>query len=195
MATDYSTSGASLYIPAVGTALGVIGSVADIKAQGKATVANIKSEGKSLLYRTRIHAQQLEDLTRMASDKMSANGLEALKAEARLKAAGAETGTVTKAELTNTAKVDELHANAVVLRTEDIQRHSTKQQMVADRMSFVNKTDSMISGMPSGLSAGLSTFNASLSGFNSGMNYLNESQQQDFWGIDGTTSNSYSQLF
>ena len=185
MANDYS--GAALYAPAIGTALGGLTSYMDIKAKGQAAIGNIKSAGKSLLYKTKIHGQQLQDLERMASDKMSSNGLEALKAEARLKAASAETGTTANAELINTAKVDELHANAVILRTADIQMHSTKQAMVADRMSFVNQADSIRSGMATGLSAGLSTFSTSLSGFQSGMGYLNESQQQDFWGIDGET--------
>jgi len=189
MANNYS--GSALYAPAIGTALGALSSIADIKAKGKAAVGNIKSAGKSLLYKTKIHGQQLQDLERMASDKMSSNGLEALKAEARLKAASAETGTTAKAELINTAKVDELHANAVILRTADIQMHSTKQAMVADRMSFVNQSDSIRSGMATGLSAGLGTFSASLSGFQSGMGYLNESQQQDFWGIEGDISNTY----
>ena len=172
--------------PALGAALGASAKIHDTKKRGEAVVANIESEGKTLEYKTNIRVQQLEDLTRAAADKMTANGLEALKAEARLKAASAETGSTAKNEVVDTAEVNRLHQDAVILRTFDVQKHSTKQQMLSDRLSFLNSSRSHVQSMQSGFGAGMSTFNASLTGFQSGLGYLNTTQQEGFWGTNTT---------
>ena len=130
------------FMPAITSALGVIATGEDIARKNEVLMENMVNEAENLYRKQGQSAQKLDDMDRVLGDKLSASGLEALKKESRLKAASAETGGVggSNTEAIQTANVNQLHRNASILRTADIQKANEVNQMVADRLNFENTT-------------------------------------------------------
>lgn len=203
--SGFSMSQAMPYVGALSSVIGTLGNVSAMKSQANTNIANINykrdailknidSRSESLEYSQASREQQLEDLNRVVGDRLSASGMEALKAEARLKAASAETGATgtTIGDAVATADVNRLHRDATILRAYDIQRANTLQSLVADRLNFTNEVESMVSGQFPSMT-GMSTtgaiasgLNTGLSGFMSGLSFLSDSQREEFYGINIT---------
>ena len=177
---------AASMVPALTSLIGIAGTAHDIDAKNDALMTNMRNQAKSLAHTQGVNAQQLQDLDRVVGDKMTASGLEALKTEGRLKAASAETGATgtSNAEAIQTATVNQLHNEAAILRTYDIQKSNTQQQMIASRLGFENSMESMMSGQQSAESAFLQSLSSGLSGMNQGIMMLNGSQRENFFGTN-----------
>jgi len=180
--------GGAMLIPALTSMLGVMGNVSAMKARTDAMISNMESSATSLKFSQYAKKQQLEDLNRVVGDKLSASGLEALKAEGRLKAAAAETGSYGTSvnDAIATADVNRLHRDAEILREADIAKANKLSELVSERLSFNNQLDSMVSGQPSTTGAFLSALNTSVGGLQTGLNFLNTSQKEKFFGINTT---------
>lgn len=180
------TNTAAMFIPALTTLLGAGAASADIKAQNRATIANIESAARSLKYSLRAKSQQFEELDRVIGDKLSLSALEQMKAEGRLKAAGAETGVANIEEVITDSYMQENFKVSAILRESDVAKDNIKQSMVADRLGFVSTAESLRSGMRSPLSAGLNVLGAGISGFNTGLSFLSSANQERVLGVDTT---------
>jgi len=184
------------YTSALTTIIGVMGTMADIEAKNEALMLNMANQAESQKYNQSVGEQQLDDLNRVLGDQLSASGLEAMKAESRIKAASAETGAVgtSNSEAIQSAKVNQLHQEAAIMRSYDVQKANKQQELVASRLNFENTLDSMISGQQSTLSAGLQTLNAGLSGNNVGLNLMGSASKEKYFNDDtlfgATNSNS-----
>jgi len=175
-------------IPALTSLVGVAGTMKDIEAKNEALMVNMRNQATNFEAQQGSTMQQLADLDAILGDKLSASGLEAMKTEGRLKAASAETGATgtSNVEAQQTAQVNRLHNEAALLRTYDVQKASTQQSLIAQRLNFEGNLDAMISGQQSPLSAFLQTANAGLSGMNQGINMLNASQREQFFNTNTT---------
>ena len=202
---ESALSSAMPYAGAISSILGTMGSVSSMKSQSRANIDNINAKkdamiktigsmGTSLKYSQAIKAQQLDDLETALSDKLTTTGLEALKAEARLKAASAETGGIggSNNDAIAMADVNRLHQDAAILRAADVAKVNTLNSMVAERLNFKNDLTSLTSGQFNG-TTGVSTFgalaggvNTALAGFTAGLNLMTPSQKEDFYGINTT---------
>ena len=171
-------------IPALTTFLGVGAKKMDIDARNKATLRNIDSQTEVFRHQQNVRAQQLGDLERAASDKMSAEGLERLKMESTLSAAVGETGGTGDADVVAQASVNELHANAATIRTYEVQKSSLMQDMIADELSFANELESMVSEMQTARSVGFEVGATGMQSMFTGLNYLNVSQKQQWYNTD-----------
>ena len=177
---------AGYILPSVGALVGLGSTMADIDAKNDALMTNMGNQAESLRYSQGVQAQQLDDLDRVLGDKLSASGLEAMKAESRLKAASAETGGTggSNQDAINTAQVNRLHRDTVTLRTADVKKAGKQSEMVASRLNFENTLESMISGQQTALSAGLETFGAGLKGLNLGTMMLSSSGREYAYGTN-----------
>ena len=183
-------AGAAMFMPALTGILGAWGAGEDIKAQSKATIKDIKNRGQKLMWSQDNKLQQIKDLDRVFSDKLTASGLEALKAEGRLKAASAETGTRADTGSTGTAiaqaEVNRLHRDAMILRTADVKKANTLQEMVGERMNFEYGLDVMTSGQSSNTGLWLNALNQTGSSMMAGLNFMNDSQKAEFFQTNTT---------
>jgi len=188
MTANSSPFNALSVIPALTSLLGVGAALADQENRNEAIKTNLENQEKTLKHTQNNIEKQLVQIDRVVGDKLSASGLESMKRESRLKAASAETGATgtSNAEAVATASVDELHQNAAIIRTGDVQRESKMNEMVSARLNFESATDAIISGSQSAMSAGLETFNAGMKGVNLGLLYLGQSGREDFFGTNTT---------
>ncbi len=176
------------FAPALMSLIGVAGSISDIRDKNSNIRDNIQNQADSLGYLQGSQKQQLEDLNRVLGDKLSSSGLEALKTEARLKAASAETGAsgASNQSAINTAEVNKLHRDAALLRSYDVSRANQLQEITASRLGFESRAQSIASGTQSAFSAALQTLNAGLTGMNKGIGLLNQSQKENFFNTNTT---------
>ena len=174
------------YTAVLSTLLGVGGTMHDIEMANKALMTNMGNVGESFTYGQNVQSQQLDDLDRVVGDKLSSSGLEALKNESTLKAAGAETGSsgIAVNEAVQTAGVNKLHRDAAILRTADVQKENKMNEMVASRLNFDNTIESMVSGQQDWLSAGLQTGSSALRGINMGMLMMSDASKENFFNDD-----------
>jgi hypothetical protein len=144
------------------------------------------NQSKSHSYNQSVKEQQLTDLNRILGDQLSASGLESMKAEARLKAASAETGATgtSNSEAIQSAKINQLHQESAIMRSYDVQKANKQQEMIAARLNFENVLDSMVSGQQSSTSAGLQTLSAGLRGGNAGLSFMSDASKQNYFNDD-----------
>jgi len=182
----FNWNGVASLLPALTSLLGVSAQAEDIRRRGEATVKTIEGLGDALAFSTSQKGYQLRQLDAALGDKLSQQGLESLKAEARLKAAAAETGATGTAVSENLENVytQENLQNAQIVRDFRNAKDSTKMSMVADLLNFQRQTDSIIYSMQSPLSAGLQTFGAGLQFFKTGLNLLPSNIQDISLGVD-----------
>ena len=173
-------------IPALTTLLGTAATLEDIDRQNEATLRNIESLGEQLRFTQAQRSNQISEVDEVLGDKLSMSGLEALKQEATLKAAASETGATgtSNQEVIQNKFVEQNFRDAAMVREARIQKDNLKMQMIADRLSFDNKVDSLQSTMLTPLSAGLKTLGNSLKYFNTGLNLLPTNTRDVTLGID-----------
>lgn len=175
---------AALFLPALTSLLGASAAVADINAKKEALIRTMEGDARALKYSQFNKQQKLEDLNRIVGDKLSATGLEALKAESRLKAASAETGAsgTTNLDAIATADVNRLHQDAAILREADVAKTNILTELVSERLSFESKNESMLGGLPSTAKSIGTGLSSSLEGFKSGLNFLTDTQKSRLFG-------------
>ena len=188
--TNTSNSGLAFMsiVPALTSLLGVSAKVADIEAKSDAILRNMESTTDSYIYSVATREQQLKDLEEVASDKMTASGLEKLKLEASLKAGAAETGGAggSNQEAVTQATINKLHTDSAIMRSYEVQKGGVMSAMIAERLSFENQLESMASGIMSPTNAMLQTLGSGLQGFNLGLMLLSQSQQEKVYGTNTT---------
>jgi hypothetical protein len=184
--SSISSTAYASFVPALTSLLGLSGTLSDIEQQGDAAVKNIESLATTQRFTQAQKSYQLEQMNEVLGDKLSMSGLEALKREATLKAASAETGSTTQQEVIEQAFIDENFRNSQIVRDSRIEKDSLKMSMIADRLNFSNQMESIQYSMMSPLSAGLKTFGSGLQGFNYGLGMLPSSISNISLGVDTT---------
>ncbi len=178
-----SFSAASL-IPALTTLIGLGGTIRDIERESETALRNIESLATAQKFTQAQKSYQLEQLNDVMRDKLSISGLEALKREATLKAAAAETGSTSQQEVIEQAFIEENFRNSQIVRDYATHKDSLKMSMIADRLNFSNRLEGITYTMLTPLSAGLKTFGSGLQGFNTGLAMLPSSIQNISLGVD-----------
>lgn len=173
-------------VPALTSLIGLSGTINDIERQADAAVRNIESLATSQKFTQAQKSYQLEQMNEVLGDKLSISGLEALKREATLKAASAETGSTSQQEVIEQAFIEENFRNSALVRESRVQKDSLKMSMIADRLNFANKMEGIQYSMLTPLSAGLKTFGSGLQGFNLGLGMLPSSVKNISLGVDTT---------
>jgi hypothetical protein len=183
-------SSAMMFAPALTGLLGAWSAGEDIKARNDALIDNIEAKTESIIWSQNNRLQQIKDIDRVYSDKLSASGLQALKDEGRLKAASAETGTIANVGSTSTAiaqaDVNRLHRNSAILRAADVKKANALQEMVGERMNFEYTLDVMTSGQQSDTGMWLSSLSNMTNSMMTGLNFMNDSQKEQFFMTDTT---------
>lgn len=190
--TAYWSAGSSIFQSIFG-AIGA-GNVAD--ATKEAALANIEINKNNYLRSIVSATEQTQAIERELGHALSARGLEAMKAEAKLRTAGASTGLAGAGieEVANQAKYDELFDAQILISRARKSEANIQRQRLADYMSFVSQGQQTVSSMPTSAGA----FGALAAGFTSGLGVYTDYVKaggKDFIGnsiadlISGTYSN------
>ena len=176
------------YTPILTQMLGIGTQISDIKQRNQLIKQEMQNAALALNYKQYNEAKRLQDLYTVVGDKMSMEGFNAMQNEARLKAASAETGAsgTSNTEAIQQAEVRRLHNTAVVLRDYEVSKTTALKNIVAERLNFNMKLDSIRSSQQSWQGAGLQTLNAGLSGLRGGLGMLPQSQVNKFFNINTT---------
>ena len=112
--------------------------IAKIQSQGKASRENIQANQENYLRNMETRYEQIEAINRELGSVMSRQGLEAMKAEARLRTAGASTGLQGSSitEVSEQSGYDLLFDNQVAISIARNLELSTQRQLVADWLNF-----------------------------------------------------------
>ena len=172
-------------ITAVTSLLSVGATLADMENENQAIKDSMESAVESSLYKQNLQGEQIRDLERITGDKLTASGLEELKAESRLKASAAETGATgtSNTEAVATSSMNKLHRDAVIRREGETQIKNANAALVSTRLNLDNQLTMMSSRTQSPLKGFLATMNSGVSGFNTGLTYMNSSQKEKLFNI------------
>ena len=171
---------------AMTTILGVSAQLADMDSQNKAIQDSIESAIEASKFKQNQQGEQIRDLERITGDKLTASGLEELKAESRLKAGAAETGATLSADVASTTGMNKLHRDSVIRREGEVAVKNSMNAMVSEQLNLDNSLTMMASRTQSPLSGFLSTMNAGISGFNNGLAYMSSADKQQLFNINPT---------
>jgi len=165
---------------AIGSILGTASQVSAIKAQSDATIRQIEAEADSYVFETSIVQQQRREARRELGDVMTDIGLQAVEAEAEVRARnamrGVSGGSVQQASTEVAMKAN--LANADAIRQYENTDITLLRRNLASRVDFENRITSLASGIQSPSSAFMSTLSGSVSGFGSGLQMY---QQYDYF--------------
>jgi len=155
----------------LGSFLGASAQVSAIKSRSKAIISQIEAEGDKYVFETSMVEQQRREARRELGDIMSDTGLQAIEAEAQVRAKNAMRGvagnSVSQAS-TNIAMKANL-ANADSIRKYENTDITLLRRNLANRMDFDNRISSLASGINSPSSAFFSTLSGGVQGLTSGM--------------------------
>ena len=166
--------------------LGVGAQLADMDAENKAIQDSMNSAIDASKFKMNQQTEQIQDLERITGDKLTASGLEELKAESRLKAGAAETGATgtSNTEAVATSGMNKLHRDAVIQREGSIAVKNSMNAMTSERLNLDNQLTAMASRTASPLKGFLATMNAGISGFNNGLSYMSSADKQKLFNIE-----------
>ena len=182
--SSFDWGGAGLQTAAaMTTILGVGAQLQEIENENQAIKDSMESAAESAAYKQNLQGQQIRDLERITGDKLTASGLEELKAESRLKASAAETGGTMNADVATTTSMNKLHRDAVIRREGEVAIKNANAALVSTRLNLDNQLTMMSSRTQSPLSGFINTMNAGVSGFNTGLMYMNSSQKEKLFNI------------
>lgn len=156
---------------ALGSILGASANVSAIKAQSQSIVKQIEAESKSYVWEVSVIEQQRREARRELGDMMSDVGLQAVEAEATVRATNAMrgvSGSSVEQSSTEVAMKANL-ANADLIRQYENTDVNLLRRELARRIEFDNKTSALASGIPSSSSAFLNTLSGAVQGFGSGL--------------------------
>ncbi len=171
---------------AITTVLGVSAQLADMDSQNKAIKDSMESAIEASKFKQNQQGEQIRDLERITGDKLTASGLEELKAESRLKAGAAETGGTMNADVATTTGMNKLHRDAVIRREGSTAVKNSMNAMTSEQLNLDNSLTMMSSRTQSPLSGFLSTMNAGMSGFNNGLAFMGTEEKQALFNINPT---------
>ena len=173
-------------ITAVTSLLSVGATLADMENENQAIKDSMESAVESSLYKQNLQGEQIRDLERITGDKLTASGLEELKAESRLKASAAETGATgtSNTEAVATSGMNKLHRDAVIQRDGEIAVKNAMNAMTSEALNLDNQLTMMASRTASPLKGFLATMNAGVSGFNNGLSYMSSADKQKLFNIE-----------
>jgi len=155
----------------LGSFLGASAQVSAIKARSKAIISQIEAESDKYVFETSIVEQQRREARRELGDIMSDIGLQAVEAEAQVRAKNAMRGVAgNSVSQSSTAIAMKANlANADSIRKYENTDITLLRRNLANRMDFDNKISSLASGIDSPSSAFLNTLSGGVQGFTSGM--------------------------
>lgn len=112
--------------------------IANIKSQGETDIANIRYAKNDYIRRSEISFQQEEAIDREMGSMLSQRGLEAMKAESRLRAGAASTGAsgASMNEYVSNAMFDNILDDQVIIAKERSAKLNTERTRLADYMNF-----------------------------------------------------------
>lgn len=165
---------------ALGSILGTVSQVSAIKSQSKAIISQIEAEADKYVFETSITEQQRLEARRELGDIMSDVGLQAVEAEATVRARNAMRGVAgASVEQSSTEVAMKANlANADAIRKYENTDVTLLRRNLANRIDFENRISSLSSGIASPSSAFLNTLSGAVSGFGSGIQMY---QQYDFF--------------
>ena len=181
-----SAFSAMSFASSITSLLGVGAQLADMDAENKAIQDSMESAIDASKFKMNQQAEQIQDLERITGDKLTASGLEELKAESRLKAGAAETGATgtSNTEAVATSGMNKLHRDAVIQREGSIAVKNSMNAMTSERLNLDNQLTMMASRTASPLKGFLATMNAGISGFNNGLSYMSSADKQKLFNIE-----------
>ena len=173
MAFDWGYNGAQA-LPALTSLLTAGSSIADLEARSDAAMEGMDRAIITSQHQSNILDQQRDEIDRELGDSMSARGLQAMKAEATLKAGAAETGTSggTTDQVIKNVYMNQALDNAVLVSRARNEKTTIERRKLMNNVSLMNKLTEIRGGLATGMSAGLQTASAGLSGFSQGYNML-----------------------
>jgi len=132
------SSVANAYVAGQSAKLQTKSFIAQVQAQGEASRENIEAGKENYLRNAQTRYEQLEAINRELGSVMSRQGLEAMKAEARLRTAGASTGLQGTSidTIANQSGYDLLFDNQVAISRSRNAEVSTQRQLVSDWLNF-----------------------------------------------------------
>ena len=179
-----SAFSAMSFASSITSLLGVGAQLADMDAENKAIQDSMESAIDASKFKMNQQAEQIQDLERITGDKLTASGLEELKAESRLKAGAAETGGTMNADVMTTTGMNKLHRDAVIQREGSIAVKNSMNAMTSEKLNLDNQLTMMASRTASPLKGFLATMNAGISGFNNGLSYMSSADKQQLFNIE-----------
>jgi len=183
--TGFNWTGAAMgSASAVTTMLSIGAQLVDMDSQNKAIKDSMESAIDASKFKQNQQGEQIRDLERITGDKLTASGLEELKAESRLKAGAAETGGTMNADVATTTGMNKLHRDAVIRREGSTAVKNSMNAMTSEQLNLDNSLTMMSSRTQSPLSGFLSTMNAGMSGFNNGLAYMGTEEKQKLFNIN-----------
>lgn len=173
----------------VGAATGIMSSVQkgkavvkDIEARSKARVDSMESVIQSMQLEGNMLVEQLEATDRVLGDKMTARGIQAMKDEARLRAAAAETGTSggTTDAVIQEAYMTQALDNANLISQNRTERANIKNRITSSLFGYNQKIQSMASGLSvSDSNSAISGVLGAMTGYQQYRSYLSDEDKQD----------------
>ncbi len=134
-------------MPALGSLLTSSANIVDLKAKSEAIETNMASAVTSYQHSSDISYEQLDDLDRAVGDKMTNEGMNTMVAEARLRAASAETGGVARDYVTKAGRMQQSLNNAATIRQARNSKIGILRQMSTDKLNLDNQLTSLASSM------------------------------------------------
>jgi hypothetical protein len=156
---------------------------ANIAAKSKAIGESISQEKSNYITRLESSYNQQQAIDRQLGDALSLRGIEAMKASARLRAAGASTGVsgVSIEEVSKQAGYDELFDMQVLTSRARTSKDELAQQRIADFLNFRTSTKNLAGQMSGQMTTVPSILGALTSGLGSGLDtYM---QYQNMFGL------------
>ncbi len=169
---------------AITTVLGVSTMLYDMDRQNEAIKDSMESAIEASKFKQNQQSEQVRDLERITGDKLTASGLEELKAESRLKAGQAETGGTANADVATTTGMNKLHRDAVIRREGEVAVKNSMNAMTSEQLNLDNKLTMMASRTTSPLGGFLKTMNSGISGFNNGLAFMGTNEKQALFNIN-----------
>ena len=169
--TGVSPFAVSAGIQSVGAILGAVANKKAIKANLKAVQYAI-NESKNDYIRQLASTYEKENIiTEETRDMLSASGLEAMKAESRLRAGISSTGLTGASmnEARQQSKYDQLFDNTVIIARSRKSKEDLSRERMSNYIGFKNQTKAMADSIPKGDSSFTS---ALIAGLTSGMNTI-----------------------
>ncbi len=165
------------------TVLNTQAKIRDIEAKTEQIGIAMESAVNENIAMANVSNQQMRAVDRTVGDMMTVTGINRMKAEARLRAGAAETGTsggTTKIATMEARMVEQLD-NAVIIARGRAEKTSIMTRQDMANLSTSNRLRYMASGLASPTGAALSTLSAGIGGFTAGYNMLSASEREKFF--------------
>jgi len=180
--TNWGYAGAQA-LPALTSLLTMGSTISDIEAKSDAAIEGMERAYETSAHQANILDQQRDEIDRELGDSMSARGLQAMQAEATLRAGAAETGTTggTTDQVIKNVYMNQALDNAVLISRARNEKATVERRKIMNNVSLTNKLTEIKGGMATSLSAGLQTASSGMQGFSQGYNMLPNYRRSEFF--------------